>query len=196
MMTATPSEVHPLKPFLPSGSRLLLLGSFPPPRKRWKMDFFYPNPTNDMWRVMGLVFYSDKDHFFFKGSGGFRQEEIEAFLRDRGIALFDTAEEIRRLRSSASDAFLEIVRPTDIGHLLDRIPQCHHIAATGGKAFDLLCRYFHKDGDVPSGGRTEASYKERRIALYRMPSTSRAYPLRLELKASAYEGLMRQAGIL
>ena len=36
------SERHPLDPFLPSGARLLMLGSFPPQRKRWSMEFFYP----------------------------------------------------------------------------------------------------------------------------------------------------------
>lgn len=56
-------EIHPLAPFLPPNARLLLLGSFPPPRKRWSMDFFYPNYTNDMWRIFGLIFFDDKNHF-------------------------------------------------------------------------------------------------------------------------------------
>ena len=55
-------EIHPLAPFLPPNARLLLLGSFPPPRKRWSMDFFYPNYTNDMWRIFGLIFFDDKQH--------------------------------------------------------------------------------------------------------------------------------------
>ena len=32
-------ETHPLQPFLPENARLLMLGSFPPPRNKWKMDF-------------------------------------------------------------------------------------------------------------------------------------------------------------
>lgn len=50
------SEQHPLEPFLPAGARLLMLGSFPPQRKRWSMEFFYPNLQNDMWRIFGLLF--------------------------------------------------------------------------------------------------------------------------------------------
>ena len=46
------SELHPLEPFLPVGARLLMLGSFPPQRVRWSMDFFYPNLQNDMWRIV------------------------------------------------------------------------------------------------------------------------------------------------
>ena len=56
-------EQHPLQPFLPSNARLLMLGSFPPQRKRWSMDFYYPNWNNDMWRIMGLLFFADKDYF-------------------------------------------------------------------------------------------------------------------------------------
>ena len=51
-----PVERHPLEPFLPSDGRILMLGSFPPPRQRWSMNFFYPNKQNDMWRIMGLLF--------------------------------------------------------------------------------------------------------------------------------------------
>ena len=43
-------EEHPLEPFLPANAKLLMLGSFPPQKKRWSMEFFYPNLQNDMWR--------------------------------------------------------------------------------------------------------------------------------------------------
>ena len=36
-------EYHPLRPFLPERAKVLFLGSFPPQRKRWCMDFYYPN---------------------------------------------------------------------------------------------------------------------------------------------------------
>ena len=53
-------EVHPLPPFAPEGAKMLMLGSFPPPRARWKMDFFYPNFQNDMWRIFGVVFFKPR----------------------------------------------------------------------------------------------------------------------------------------
>ncbi|HIZ86124.1 MAG TPA: hypothetical protein IAC04_06510, partial [Candidatus Coprenecus stercoravium] len=56
-------EVHPLRPFVPDNASVLLLGSFPPPHARWSMEFFYPNFQNDMWRIMGQIFYGDKEHF-------------------------------------------------------------------------------------------------------------------------------------
>lgn len=56
-------EQHPLEPFLPCNASLLMLGSFPPQRKRWSMDFFYPNLQNDMWRIFGYIFFNDKEYF-------------------------------------------------------------------------------------------------------------------------------------
>ena len=49
-------EQHPLEPFLPGNARLLMLGSFPPQRKRWSMEFYYPNWNNDSGVLQ--VFYS------------------------------------------------------------------------------------------------------------------------------------------
>ena len=43
------TESHPLEPFLPSNGRTLFLGSFPPPRARWSMDFFY---INDLYMLI------------------------------------------------------------------------------------------------------------------------------------------------
>ena len=61
--THIPIEQHPLEPFMPEGTNILMLGSFPPERKRWSMEFFYPNWGNDMWRIWGLIFFDDKQYF-------------------------------------------------------------------------------------------------------------------------------------
>ena len=96
-------ERHPLQPFLPPNARLLMLGSFPPPRKRWCMDFFYPNRTNQMWEIMGLVFFGDSQHLVDAEHKTFRLADIKTMLRERGIALYDTATAVRRLGGNASD---------------------------------------------------------------------------------------------
>ena len=57
----TNMECHPLEPFLPDGTRLLMCGTFPPARSRWSMEFYYPNFINDMWRIFGLIVYGDRD---------------------------------------------------------------------------------------------------------------------------------------
>ena len=102
-----PVEKHPWPPRLASNARILMLGSFPPKPERWCMDFFYPNWLNDMWRIMGEIFYADKDYFTeLPDYKRFDRRRIEIFLREKGIALYDTATEVRRLKDNASDKFL------------------------------------------------------------------------------------------
>lgn len=77
------------------------------------MPFYYPNWNNDFWRVMGLLFFKDKDHFTVPGQKRFDQALVETFCREQGLALYDTAYEVKRLKDNASDKFLEVVKPTD-----------------------------------------------------------------------------------
>jgi len=178
-------EHHPLPPFLPEGAKVLMLGSFPPPRSRWAMEFFYPNIQNDMWRIMGLVFFGRRDHFVEGKS--FDRERIVAFCTATGIALSDTAQAVVRHGGNASDALLEVVERLDLAALLARIPLCHNIVTTGQKATDTLMEIIGGTQPVPqTGGSTKVSFAGRELTLWRMPSSSRAYPLPLERKAEAY----------
>lgn len=183
-----PSELHPFEPFLPEKARMLFLGSFPPQPKRWSMPFFYPNWTNDFWRVMGLLFHGDRDWFAVPGEKRFDQVRVEAFCREQGLALYDTACEVRRLQDNASDKFLEVVAATDIPALLRRIPACRAIVTTGQKATDVIVETFGC-AEPPMGGSTPLTIAGRKLEFWRMPSTSRAYPLALEKKADAYRRL-------
>lgn len=188
-------EVHPLKPFLPANARLLMLGTFPPKRARWCMDFYYPNPSNDMWRIFGLAFCGDRDFFWIGKEKRFDRQKIEKFLEDKKIALYDTAEEVERLRDNASDNFLKIARPTDIKKLLARIPECRAVACTGAKAAETAARQL--GCTVPAAGdfvQTEAG--GRTLDFYRMPSSSRAYPMKLADKAAAYGKMFARLGLL
>lgn len=76
-------EQHPLEPFLPGNARLLMLGSFPPQKKRWSMEFYYPNWNNDMWRITGFLFFNDKDYFVDKTKKAFCKERLISFLQER-----------------------------------------------------------------------------------------------------------------
>ena len=189
------SERHPLPPFLPPTARLLMLGSFPPQRKRWSMDFFYPNFQNDMWRVVGYLACGDSRAFEVPSERRFDQPRIEAFCRERGIALYDTSEEIIRLNDNASDASLQVVREVDLTSLLSRIPQCGTIVATGGKAAETLCRI--TGCALPAvGAWSPAFYADRELRIWRMPSTSRAFPRSVAWKAEYYRYPFTESGIL
>lgn len=188
-------ENHPLEPFLPANARLLMLGSFPPQKKRWSMDFYYPNLNNDMWRIVGLLFFNNKDYFLNETRKAFCRERIISFLNDKGIALFDTASAIRRLQDNASDKFLEVVQPTDISRLLGQLPECKAIVTTGQKATDTLRAQFEVE-EPKVGDFSEFVFDGRPVHLYRMPSSSRAYPLALDKKAAAYRTMYQDLQML
>lgn len=185
---AIPTERHPFDPFLPEGAKVLFLGSFPPQPKRWSMPFFYPNWTNDFWRICGLLYHGNKDWFAVPGGKRFDMDRVQAFCREEGIALYDTACAVRRLQDNASDKFLEVVEATDIPALLARIPSCKAVVTTGQKATDVIVGTFGCD-EPPMGGSVPLSIGGRTLAFWRMPSTSRAYPAPLERKARAYKTL-------
>ena len=99
------------------------------------MEFFYPNFQNDMWRIMGLIFYLDKEHFIVKAEKRFDKEKVEQFC---------TAE--------------------------------------------VLCELFACK--MPKMGEScTVNYQQKTLQFYRMPSSSRAYPLQLEKKAEMYRKL-------
>jgi len=189
-------ERHPFEPFLPQGARMLFLGSFPPQPHRWSIAFYYPNWINDFWRIMGLIHFGDKDHFCIPAEKRFDEALIRQFCTSEGLALYDTACEVRRLRDNASDAFLEVVTPTDIPALLARIPSCRMLITTGEKATGVVAgqfacpvpaigEYVEMAGQAGNGPASAG----RPLQFWRMPSTSRAYPLPLARKADYYRCL-------
>lgn len=192
---AAMAEIHPLPPFLPQGARLLMLGSFPPPRARWSMEFFYPNLQNDMWRIFGVVFFGDKNYFVVSGGKFFDRDRIAGFLAEKGIALSDTARSVMRHKGNASDKFLEIVEPADVGAMLGQMPGCHVVATTGDRASQTFAEITASE-QPKVGCYVELRYSGRLLRHYRMPSSSRAYPKPLAEKAEVYAAMLRETGIL
>ena len=186
-----PIERHPWPPYIPQRARYLFLGTFPPKPERWSMQFFYPNRINDFWRVMGLIFMGDRDALWDAEAGRFDLDAIKALLDREGIALWDTAMAVRRLKDNASDKFLEIVEPINLTVLLDAYPSISQIVATGEKAAMVVAA--QAAINVPSIKEpVDCSVANHPIRFWRMPSTSRAYPLALDKKAEAYRAVFER----
>ncbi len=188
-------ETHPFEPFLPENAVLLMLGSFPPQPKRWKMNFYYPNFINDMWRIFGIIFFGDKGHFILEKEKKFDEQNLIEFLKSKGVALYDTATVVRRLQDNASDKFLEVVKPTDIKAMLAKLPHCKAIVTTGEKATETI-RTQVEVAQPKVGSSEPFSIEDRTYRLYRMPSSSRAYPMSLERKAETYRRMFEELGML
>ena len=193
------SETHPLRPFLPKGARLLMCGTFPPQKHRWSMNFYYPNFINDMWRIFGIIYFGDKDALVDAGAKTFRLPLLKETLERHGIALSDTGREIVRTAGNASDKFLDIRKQIDLPAILTEIPECIAVATTGEKAASVIAAM--TDTEVPPIGEyrecvlTDSEGNTRRLQHWRMPSSSRAYPLPLAAKAEIYNKMILSLGM-
>lgn len=193
-------ETHPFTPYLPEGTKVVLCGTFPPKRDKWAMDFFYPNFYNDMWRIFGLLYFNDKEHFFDREAKRVDKAGIQKMLTDHKIGIGETVREAIRTKDNASDKFLEVVTPVDLPALLAGIPDCEAVVTTGEKAASVIASI--TDTPLPKmGEKVECRVmmpdgSERLIYHWRMPSTSRAYPMALEKKASYYAAMLRSLSLL
>ena len=189
-----PVETHPWEPWLPADSRVLIMGTFPPGSHRWSMDFYYPNPINDFWRIIGLIFAGDRDMLYNADARAFDLDAIKRLLDEKGIAMSDTVLRARRLAGNAADKFLDVVEPRDLAALLARIPLCRDVATTGEKASGIVAA--QTGTEIPRMGCfAETVFAGRPLRVWRMPSTSRAYPLKMDKKAAFYAELLRTAGV-
>lgn len=187
-----PIEQHPWEPFIPEGARILIMGTFPPGAHRWSMDFYYPNPTNDFWKIMGLIFLGNPDALRDSSGRKYDVDAVKTLMTEKHIALNDTARRVRRLKGNASDKFLEIIEPVPLFELLAAMPDCHAVATTGEKAAGVIAEL--TSTPLPRMG--EMITDENGLMIFRMPSTSRAYPLALQKKADYYADMFRKVGIL
>ena len=165
------------------------------------VSFFYPNWINDFWRIQGLIHFYDPHHFEVAGAKRFDRQLITRFCADKGLAFFDTASKVCRLKGNASDEFLLIIKPAPIADMLQTMPRCNTIVTTGGKSSDeflSILKTLESDGRASAQGidappapssKTQITIDGRQIEWWRMPSTSRAYPMSLQSKAAAYRQL-------
>ncbi len=179
-------ETHPFEPFLPAHARLLMLGTFPPAPKRWCMPWYYPNYTNDMWRIFGLHFFGDKLHFVDEAHKTFRLADIQAFLAEKGVAIFDTALRVRRTTGTAADKDLDVVEAADLDGMLRALPRCQAVLTAGQLATHIFADHYHISGRPEMGAYVPFTFEGRTLRLYRQPSSSRAYPMKVERKAEIY----------
>ena len=147
-----------------------------------------------MWRIYGFCFFGDKDYFVDVEHKSFRKELLEEFLTEKGVALYDTASAVIRTKGTAADKDLEVVTPTDLDTLLRRMPECQAVVVTGQKAADVFTSHF-QIVQPKVGAYTEFFFDGHPLRFYRMPSSSRAYPMKLERKAESYLQMFRDLGM-
>ena len=202
MADGTVVETHPFGAVLPNNATIMMMGTFPPTEDKWGMAFHYPNFYNDMWRIYGRVFFEDADHFRQGEEKAFDPEKIIAFMKERGIASCPTVKKAIREQGNAADKHLTIVEPVDLKEILAQVPKVHTIFTTGGKATEILMQLLEQEqgNSLPKSKWPKTNqqmsypYAGRDLTLYRLPSTSRAYPLSLDKKVEAYRNFFQSVG--
>ena len=204
-------ETHPFGPVLPPDATVMMMGSFPPTADKWAMRFHYPNFQNDMWRIYGRVFFDDADYFRVGEEKRFDPERIRAFMFERGIASCPTVVQAIRETGNASDKDLTVVTTVDLDTILPQVPKVQALFTTGGKATEVLLNLLNEpiakskhpktnqSIDYPYEWQDNDSHPKadvNELTLYRLPSTSRAYPLALDKKVAAYRDFFKKIGKL
>lgn len=202
-------ETHPFAPVLPANASVMMMGTFPPTADKWAMRFHYPNFYNDMWRIYGGVFFDDIDYFRVEGEKRFDPERIRDFMFDRGIASCPTVKQAIRETGNASDKHLTVVTPVDLDNILMQVPKVKTLFTTGGKATEVLLSLLveppakskhpktNQSIDYPYQWHNQSTKAQApELTLYRLPSTSRAYPLALDKKIAAYKAFFEKMGKL
>lgn len=197
-------ETHPFPPVLPENATVMMMGTFPPKAEKRSMDFYYPNFQNDMWRIYGEIFFNDIHYFQAGQDKRFDPEKILPFLHEKGIALCPTVTKAIREQDNASDKFLTVVEAIDFNDILPKIPNCQWLFTTGGKATDILLNLLPNKIKPPKTNEwvdyplntPSPNGENRALKLYRLPSTSLAYPLSFSKKTEAYRAFFRLAGLL
>lgn len=154
-------EDHPTGPMVHAGSRVLICGTFPPVKK--SIHFYYPNKNNNMWRILGDIFYDETSHFYTTrnalATGNSKivtcdldEARIRHFAGSAPIGFFDVCSRIRRRSGNSSDANIDTLRRTDVFHdVLAHTPRCEAIVTTGTLALTMLLDALHAVGSFTDG---------------------------------------------
>jgi G:T/U-mismatch repair DNA glycosylase len=133
-----PEETHPFKLYTPANSKILIVGTFPPTKKNWSYEFFYPNRQNLFWKVMAQIAGRHPQHF----SGAEAVEERKEILTSLNVAITDMGLRVSRNGESSLDENLNAIEYMDILEILDHNPLIHKIIFTSSSGKVSASRWF------------------------------------------------------
>lgn len=143
-----------------------------------------------------MIFFSDKNYFVDVKKKQFKKDAITAFLTKQNIAMYDTAISVIRHKNNAADKDLEVVEAAGIIDIIQKLPSLQKIIVTGQKALDTIVNQLTAESIKISppavGAYVLFTAHSRSLRLYRMPSSSRAYPLALEKKSEVYDTIFNE----
>jgi G:T/U-mismatch repair DNA glycosylase len=179
-------EIHPEWDFDIPGMKTLILGNFPPHKKRWDYEFFYPNKQNNFWKVLAAI----------NGKPLKEMRGVPAVIERKGImkklktGVMNIAGKVKRKGHSARDTDIEIIEYNDVLNVIKRHPELETIIIAGYSAKNSTARkfleYLNEHGieynppvEIKAGATFEIFIKKRLIKCVIVNSTSTAFPIKL-----------------
>ena len=131
-------EHHPWKHYIPEGAKTLIIGTFPPSKKNWSFNFFYPNKRNLFWKI--LAFINVRQLQFDTGEEAVI--ERKQLLIDLKIGVTDMGLTIERFKESSLDETLVLIQAMDIFKILNEYPSIQNIILTSSNGPVNALRWF------------------------------------------------------
>lgn len=129
-------ELHPWNWFAPENSRVLIVGTFPPTKRNWSFDFFYPNKNNFFWRIIAQIAEMELEY----PTGDLAVEERKNLLRKLQVAVTDMGQHVLRNANNSLDENLSIVEYMNIFQILDENPGIRKIIFTSSSGKENAVR--------------------------------------------------------
>ncbi|WP_341481320.1 DNA-deoxyinosine glycosylase [Variovorax terrae] len=165
-------RLHGLPPLIASGTRLLILGSFPGAASLAAQQY-YAHPQNHFWKILRAV-WPEGPHGADADSYQIRSE----WLLGKGLGLWDVYAACER--EGSLDAHIRHAEANDFASLARLCPQLRAIAHNGGES------YRHARHTAALG-----------VPVHRLPSTSPANASwSFERKLAAWREVFEQSGLL
>ncbi|MDF2437801.1 MAG: hypothetical protein K0Q95_2177 [Bacteroidota bacterium] len=180
-------ETHPDWDYDIPVMRTLILGNFPPHKKRWSYEFFYPNKQNNFWKVLAAL---NKTDLKYK-EGERAVEERKKIMQDLQTGVMNIARKVRRKGHSARDTDIEIIEYNDVLKLLNRHRELETIVIAGYSAKNSTAKKFIEylndrkvrvelAEQIKAGTQFRIFLKDRTLLCAIVNSTSTAFPIKLE----------------
>ena len=131
-------EIHPWNWHVPDRAKIVIIGTFPPTRRNWSFDFFYPNKNNYFWKLMAQI----ANHPLLYSTGEDALNERKELLNYLKLGLSDMGQIIQRKTDSSLDQNLEIVAYMDILKLLEENPSVRKLIFTSSSGKSSAIGWF------------------------------------------------------
>jgi len=131
-------EIHPWNWHIPDRAKTVVIGTFPPTRRNWSFDFFYPNKNNYFWKIIARIAGCPLLYI----SGEEAVNERKELLNHLKLGVSDMGYIIRRKTDSSLDQNLEIVEYMDIFKLLQENPSVRKMVFTSSSGKSSAIGWF------------------------------------------------------